>query len=291
MTNNKTDFQCVIVGAGIIGLSIARCIAKKNINVLVLEKNKKFGEETSSRNSGVVHAGIYYPQNSLKAKLCTKGNSEIYSYAKERGIGHNKCGKLIIANNLSEEKVLSKIKKNAKKNGILLKYINKEALNSIEPNLNCYSALYSKTSGIIDSHELMVNFISDIENKKGQIIFKSEVDSIYVDKEKIKFSINKTNFFSTKILINCSGLQSHILAKKIKQLDQNFIPKINFVKGSYMKLIGKSPFKKLIYPVPTQNGLGIHSTLDLDGQTIFGPDDEVVKKIDYHVKEEKKKKL
>ena len=105
---------------------------------------------------------------------------------KERGIGHNKCGKLIIANNLSEEKVLSKIKKNAKKNGILLKYINKEALNSIEPNLNCYSALYSKTSGIIDSHELMVNFISDIENKKGQIIFKSEVDSIYMDKEKNK---------------------------------------------------------------------------------------------------------
>ena len=116
---------------------------------------------------------------------------------KERGIGHNKCGKLIIANNLSEEKVLSKIKK-CKKNGILLKYINKEALNSIEPNLNCYSALYSKTSGIIDSHELMVNFISDIENKKGQIIFKSEVDSIYVDKEKIKFSINKTNFFPQK---------------------------------------------------------------------------------------------
>ncbi len=291
MTNNKTDFQCVIVGAGIIGLSIARCIAKKNKKVLVLEKNKKFGEETSSRNSGVVHAGIYYPKNSLKAKLCAKGNSEIYSYAKQRGIYFKRCGKLIVASNPSEEKVLLKIQQNASENGILLKYKDKKKLKRIEPNLLCHSALYSKTSGIIDSHDLMLNFLNDIEEKKGEIVFNSKVESIQIEKEKIKFSVNKNNYFSTKILINCSGLHSHILAKKIKGYQKTFIPKINFVKGSYMKLSGKSPFKKLIYPIPTINGLGIHSTLNISGQTIFGPDDEAVKKIDYSINDNKKKNL
>ena len=155
---NITDFQCVVVGAGVIGLSVARSIAKKNKNVLVLEKNKKFGEETSSRNSGVIHAGIYYPKKSLKALFCKKGNSKIYSYAQKRGINFKKCGKFIVANDPSEEKILLKIKKNAEENGILLKHVDLKSLKKIEPNLHCYSALFSKTSGIIDTHELMINF-------------------------------------------------------------------------------------------------------------------------------------
>jgi L-2-hydroxyglutarate oxidase LhgO len=137
----------------------------------------------------------------------------------------------------------------------------------------------------------MTNFVFDIENKKGELVFGCKVNTISIEKEKIKFSVNKNNFFTTKVLINCSGLESHLLAKKIKQLNKSLIPKIKFVKGSYMKLSGKSPFKKLIYPVPTQNGLGIHSTLNIEGQTIFGPDDETVKKIDYNVSEEKKEKF
>ncbi len=291
MIKNKTDFQCVVVGAGVIGLSVARSIAKKNKNVLVLEKNHKFGQETSSRNSGVVHAGIYYPKNSLKAQLCVKGNSEIYSYAQKRGIKFNKCGKLIIANNPFEEKILSKIKKNADKNGIFLKYKNYKTLKKIEPNLKCYSALYSKTSGIVDSQDLMINFIADIEKKRGKLVFNSKVDYIHEENEKIKFSINKNNFFSTRILINCSGLQSHILASKIEKLNKKLIPKITFVKGSYMKLSSRSPFKRLIYPLPTKYGLGIHSTLNIEGQTIFGPDEEIVKKINYNVIERKKTKF
>ena len=150
MIKNQTDFECVVVGAGVVGLSVARSIAKRNKQVLVIEKNKRFGEETSSRNSGVIHAGIYYPKNSLKATFCKKGNSEIYSYAKKRGINFNKCGKLIIANSSFEEKILSQIKTNAQKNGIILKYKNKTHLKKIEPNLNCFSALYSETSGIMD---------------------------------------------------------------------------------------------------------------------------------------------
>ena len=291
MIKNRTDFECVVVGAGVVGLSIARSISKRNKKVFVLEKNRRFGEETSSRNSGVIHAGIYYPKNSLKSIFCVKGNSEIYSFAKNRGINFNKCGKLIIANNPSEEKTLLKIKQNASKSRVSLKYKNNKELKKLEPNLNCLSALYSETSGVIDSHDLMTNFVFDIENKKGELVFKSKVNSINIEKEKIKFSINKNNFFTTKVLINCAGLESHLLAKKIKQLNKSLIPKINFVKGSYMKLASKSPFKKLIYPVPTKNGLGIHSTLNIEGQTIFGPDDQVIKKIDYNVSEEKKKKI
>jgi L-2-hydroxyglutarate oxidase LhgO len=291
MVKDRTDFECVVVGAGILGLSVARSISKRNKKVLVLEKNRRFGEETSSRNSGVIHAGIYYPKKSLKSIFCVKGNSEIYSFAKKRGIHFNKCGKLIVANNPSEEKILLKIKKNASKNGISLLYINNKKLKTIEPNLNCFSALYSETSGVIDSHDLMTNFVFDIESKKGELVFGCKVNTISIEKEKIKFSVNKNNFFTTKVLINCSGLESHLLAKKIKQLNKSLIPKIKFVKGSYMKLTGKSPFKKLIYPVPTQNGLGIHSTLNIEGQTIFGPDDEIVKKINYNVSEEKKEKF
>ena len=292
MIKNQTDFECVVVGAGVVGLSVARSIAKRNKQVLVIEKNKRFGEETSSRNSGVIHAGIYYPKNSLKATFCKKGNSEIYSYAKKRGINFNKCGKLIIANSSYEEKILSQIKTNAQKNGIILKYKNKTHLKKIEPNLNCFSALYSETSGIIDSHDLMANFIFDIEDKKGELVFQSKVSKVKIEKKKIKFCINNdNNYYSTKVLINCSGLESHLLAQNIKQLKKSSIPKIIFVKGSYMKLSGKSPFKKLIYPVPKKNGLGIHSTLNLDGQTIFGPDDEVVKEINYNVFDEKRLKF
>ena len=259
MIKNQTDFECVVVGAGIVGLSVARSIAKRNKQVLVIEKNKRFGEETSSRNSGVIHAGIYYPKNSLKATFCKKGNSEIYSYAKKRGINFNKCGKLIIANSSFEEKILSQIKTNAEKNGIILKYKNKTHLKKIEPNLNCFSALYSETSGIIDSHDLMANFIFDIEDKKGELVFQSKVSKVKIENKKIKFCINNdNNYYSTKVLINCSGLESPLLAHHIKQLKKSSIPKIIFVKGSYMKLSGKSPFKKLIYPVPTKNGLGIH---------------------------------
>ena len=289
MKKNNTNFQCVVIGAGVIGLAIAKKLAEK-IDVLVLEKNKRFGQETSSRNSGVIHAGIYYPKNSLKAILSRKGNSKIYSYARERGINFNQCGKYIVANNPSEERILLKIKKNASKNGIFLEYKNSKVLKKIEPNLKCYSALYSKSSGIIDTQSLMSNFIKDIENNKGQIIFNSKVEFINICKDKITFSVNK-NFFSTKVLINCAGLQSHILADKISKLEKKFIPKVTLVKGSYMKLSGKSPFKKLIYPVPTNFGLGIHSTLNLEGQTIFGPDEEIISKIDYTVDKNKKNKF
>lgn len=291
MRKVNTDFECVVVGAGIIGLSIARSFSKRGINVLVLEKNKKFGEETSSRNSGVIHAGIYYPKGSLKSLFCKKGNEELYKYARKRKIKINKCQKLIVSCSKSDEIILNKIKSIGKLNGVELFKKTNSDLKRMEPNLNCYSALLSKGSGIIDVHNLMMNFISDIERKKSQIVFNSTVDKVDATQEKIIFSVNSKETFSTKLFINCSGLFSHILAKKIMGLKKELIPKINFIKGNYMKLSGKSPFSRLIYPVPSKFGLGIHSTLNLSGQTIFGPDDEKVTEINYNVSERKKKKF
>ena len=286
-----TDFECVVVGAGIIGLSIARSFTKRGVNVLVLEKNTKFGEETSSRNSGVIHAGIYYPKGSLKSLFCKKGNEELYKYAIERKIKINKCQKLIVACSKSEETILKKIKKIGKLNGVELSQKTNLDLKKMEPNLDCYSALLSKSSGIIDVHNLMLNFVSDIERKKGQIVFNSRVDKVDATKDKIYFSVNSKENFSTKLFINCSGLFSHILAKEIIGLKKELIPRINYVKGNYMKLSGKSPFSRLIYPIPSKFGLGIHSTLNLSGQTIFGPDDEKILKINYNIGERKKKKF
>jgi len=291
MKKINTDFECVVVGAGVIGLSIARSFSNRGVNVLVLEKNAKFGEETSSRNSGVIHAGIYYPNYSLKSLFCKKGNIELYKYAKERKIKVNKCQKLIVSCSKSDEVILKKIQKIGKLNGVELFQKTNSDLKKMEPNLDCNSALLSKNSGIIDVHNLMLNFISDIEKKKSQIVFNSKVDKVDATKEKIFFSVDSKKLFSTKFFINCSGLFSHILAKKIIGLNKKLIPKIKYIKGNYMKLSGNSPFNRLIYPTPTKFGLGIHSTLNLNGQTIFGPDDEKITKIDYNVSERKKKKF
>ncbi len=285
------DFECVVIGAGIIGLAIAKSLSNKGFEVLLIEKNKSFGQETSSRNSGVIHAGIYYENNSIKSQLCLQGNKLLYNYANSRKINFKKCGKLIIAKNINEESKLLKIKSKAQRNGVELIYKNQKEAQKIEPRLNCYSALLSESSGIIDSYELMWNFLIDIESNGGKLIFNSEVESINPRNDRIDFFIDDNNKYSTKLLINSAGLQSHILASKIKDFNKSYIPQVKYNKGSYLKLVGKPPFKKLIYPLPTQNGLGIHSTTNLQNQTIFGPDDEQVKTINYDFKNSTHKKF
>tara|TARA_B100000029_G_C17573668_1_gene957478 strand:- start:1175 stop:2278 length:1104 start_codon:yes stop_codon:yes gene_type:complete len=291
MRGITTDFECVVVGAGVIGLSIARALSMEGFDVVLIEKNKSFGQETSSRNSGVIHAGIYYNKNFLKTKFCVRGNKLLYKYAKDRKLNFNKCGKLIIAKEKNEESKLKFIKLNAEQNGVKLIYKNKKELQKLEPSLFCYSALLSSESGVIDSHELMLNFLIDIENNNGKVVFNSEVKSIIPQNKKITFLMDKKNKFTTKILINSTGLNSHILASKIKNFKKMYIPNVKYVKGNYMKLIGQSPFKKLIYPLPTKNGLGIHTTLNLDNQTIFGPDDQEIKEINYSINKKIKKKF
>ena len=286
------DFEVTVIGAGVIGLSIARKMCKKNFNTILIEKNKSFGKETSSRNSGVIHAGIYYTKSSKKYNFCKTGNKLLYKYIKEKKIDHLKCGKLIVASCKSEDGLLQDIKKNASKNGINLIYYNRKQTIKIEPQLNVYSSLFSPTTGTLDVHQFMLNLENDIINNKGLITYNSEVEEIWPEDKLIKFKIkNENKIFKTRILINSAGLFSHKLAKKIKFLNLETIPKINFIKGDYFKLIGRSPFKKLIYPLPSRNSLGIHSTINCNNETIFGPDEELVDNISYNIKSKKKKKF
>ena len=287
------DFEVTIIGGGVVGLSIARELSSLGRKVLVIDKNSSFGQENSSRNSGVIHAGIYYPQGSFKNKFCSTGNKTLYSYAKERGIRFLNCGKIIVATRKEEEKKLNQIVLNAERNGLFLKKLTKTQLKEYEPELVGETGLLSKTTGIIDIHDLMLNFITDIENNNGLVRFNSE----------FSHSINKTNYISfflkkdikdeikTKCIINCTGLYSHLVAKTIDGIHFDDIPRIRYVKGNYMSLSGKSPFKKLIYPLPEKDGLGIHSTLNLDGVTIFGPDTVEVDKIDFKVTKNINKKF
>ena len=199
----KLDFDCTIVGAGVVGLAIGSYVSQKKRKVLIIERNKTFGEENSSRNSGVIHAGIYYPNNSLKAKLCKIGNKMIYKYAKKKKINYLNCGKFIISQNNSEEKKLLEIKKNAQENGVNLVYLDKKDMGKIEPNIMCHSALLSKSSGIIDVHDFMSNLVIDIEKNNGQIVYNQEVSFIEQLNSKINFMIKKYDqVFTTNYLIN-----------------------------------------------------------------------------------------
>ena len=281
------DFEAVVVGGGVLGLAISKKLSEKFDTILIV-KNKSFGQETSSRNSNVIHAGIYYKEKSLKAQFCKKGNKDLYRYLKERGINYKKNGKLIISSNFDEDRDLRALKENAERNNLKLEYLNEKQTLEIEPEIKCYSSLLSVNTGVLDSHELMLNFVSDIEENGGFILYQNEVSFIESKGEYLEFKVkNKKRKYKTKYLINATGLSSYSLACKIKGLDKKLIPKIKLFKGNYFKLKGKSPFKKLIYPLPSKNSLGIHSTINLQNQTIFGPDEEQIRKINYKVDEKR----
>ena len=287
------DFEATIIGAGVVGLSIARELSKDGKRVLVIEKNKTFGEENSTRNSGVIHSGIYYNEKTLKDKLCAKGSTSLYRYAQERKISFLKCGKLIVACDSYEKKYLIKIKENAERNNVKVDLLSKKKIKLLEPYLNVENALFSENSGIIDVHGLMINFITDIVNTGGIVNFNSKFSFSRNNKNYISLNINDDYSFTvkTKVLINCAGLRSQIIAKEIDGIEQKMIPKIRFVKGNYMGLIGNSPFARLVYPIPKKDGLGIHSTINFQGKTIFGPDTVSVDDINFSVSKNIEKKF
>ena len=286
------SFEYTIVGAGVIGLSVARLLSLKKKNVLVLEKLDSFGLENSSRNSGVVHAGIYYNYKSLKRKLCINGRNLLEEYVKSRSIKYLKCGKLIISSEPSEDEKLKFLKENAQKNGIKLKEINKKDISNFEQNLVCSKALYSQHTAIIDSNDLMLNFINDIESNSGTICYNHEFTNVMIKNGNIFFSVNHNKeIFKTKYLINCAGLGALKLIKLIKNYPTKTIPNIKYIKGNYMIYNGKKPFSRLIYPLPNNEGLGIHSTLNFDGSTLFGPDSNLVNEINFKNSSGLKKKF
>jgi L-2-hydroxyglutarate oxidase LhgO len=274
----------VVLGAGVVGLAVARELALQGQEIVLLEAADAFGTGTSSRNSEVIHAGIYYPAGSLKAKLCVQGRHMLYAYCKERQIPHKACGKLIVATSVQQLEQLSSIQAKANANGVLgadqLRLLTAQEAQAMEPDLQCEAALWSPGTGIIDSHALMLSYLGDFENAGGILALNSAFSSAQIVR-----SSGTTQFIvrtqdGTEILaqnvINSTGLSAPNTARQFEGMDLANLPRAYYAKGNYFSLAGRSPFSRLIYPVPEAAGLGVHLTLDMAGQAKFGPDVEWV---------------
>jgi L-2-hydroxyglutarate oxidase LhgO len=280
--------DCVVIGAGVVGLAVARALALQGREVLVLEAAHAIGTETSSRNSEVIHAGLYYPTGSLKASLCVQGKHLLYDYCAARGIAHQRCGKLVVATDTAQHAQLHALAERA--NGVHdLVQLTANAAIQLEPQLHCTSALLSPSTGIIDSHALMLALQGDLEHAGGLLVFKSRLESARFFKDNIYLVVsggidNAAIELNAKLVINCAGLHAPALAQRFVGVDISRLPRAYFARGSYFSLAGRAPFSRLIYPVPHEAsaaGLGVHLTLDLAGQARFGPDVEWIDSIDY----------
>ena len=265
--------ECVVVGAGVVGLAVARALALKGREVLLLEACNAIGTQTSSRNSEVIHAGIYYPAGSLKALLCVQGRGMLYGYCEERGIAHRRCGKLIVATQETQLASLHAIRQRAQVNGVLdLEWLSAAQARALEPALRAHGALLSPSTGIVDSHALMLSLLGDLENAGGVLALNSPLRQVQQAQGAMKLIANDGTVITCNCLVNAAGLHAPTLAHSMVGLDASHVPTAYYAKGSYFSLAGPAPFSRLIYPVPQEAGLGVHLTLDLGGQARFGPD-------------------
>jgi L-2-hydroxyglutarate oxidase LhgO len=278
--------DCIVIGAGVIGLAIARELALAGREVLVLERHAAIGTETSSRNSEVVHAGLHYPKGSLKAHSCVRGRELLYEYCAHRGIPHRRCGKLIVATNENQLADLERIAVVAAKNGVTdLVRLDRTDARALEPELECVAALLSPSTGIVDSHALMLALLGEAEQHGASLALQSPVERIRVvpDGLHVLCGDEAATQLRARWVVNAAGLGAVALANRTEGLPPAHVPKSYLAKGSYFSLGGRAPFSRLVYPVPEPGGLGVHLTLDLGGQARFGPDVEWVDSIDYAV--------
>ena len=269
----------IVVGAGVVGLAIARQLALAGDEVVVLEAADAIGTETSSRNSEVIHAGIYYAKDSLKARFCVSGKARLYEFCASHGVAHRNCGKLIVATSAEELEILDGIKAKAAANGVDDLYeISAEAAMAQEPALRCTGALVSPSTGIIDSHGLMLAYQGEAEDHGAVIAFHSRAVGGRVLADGIALRIEDENGAEMELacrrLVNAAGLYAQPLARLIEGLEPSTVPPLYYCKGNYFSLAGRQPFSRLIYPVPASASLGVHLTIDLGGQARFGPDQE-----------------
>ncbi len=272
----------VVIGAGVVGLAIGRALARDGREVIVLEKNQATGAETSSRNSEVIHAGIYYTPGSLKAHLCVRGREQLFAYCREKDIDHRRCGKVIVAISEEQDEKLERLLGTAHTNGVTeLHRIDRHELASLEPAVVGSAALYSPVTGIIDSHGLMLALRGDIEDAGGAVALRSELRAGRFRPEGIALTVTgedgETTELTARTVVNAAGLHATRVALAIEDAPASPIPATRYAKGNYFMYEGKSPFAHLVYPLPEDGGLGVHATLDLAGRTRFGPDVRVVR--------------
>ncbi|WP_375594064.1 NAD(P)/FAD-dependent oxidoreductase [Algihabitans albus] len=271
--------DAVVIGAGVVGLAVARALALAGRDVLVLERAGEIGSETSSRNSEVIHAGIYYPSGSLKARTCVAGKLALYRYCKEHGVAHARCGKLIVATDAAQMPTLAQLKEKAAANGVPdLVWKTPEEVRDLEPAVTCVGALLSPSSGIVDSHGLMLAYLGDAEAAGAMVAFHAPLQSAAVTPEGLRLEVGGEAPMTllAETVVNAAGLSAVEIARRIEGLPKAAVPEAYFAKGSYYTLAGRSPFSRLIYPVPEAAGLGVHVTVDLGGAARFGPDVEWV---------------
>lgn len=276
----------VVIGAGVVGLAIARAFARAGREVVVLEKEDAIGTGTSSRNSEVIHAGIYYPAGSLKAKLCVAGRNALYPYLAEHGIAHRRCGKLIVATDPGQIAGLEKLHAQASANGVAdLRVLEAREARALEPEISCVAALESPSTGIIDSHGFMLALRGEAEDHGAAIAFRSPLLAGRIRRCGIELDVGGAEpvRLLARAVVNSAGLFAQQAARSIDGFPSERIPPTYYCKGNYFSLSGRSPFTRLVYPAPESAGLGVHLTLDLAGKARFGPDVEWIDRIDYGV--------
>jgi L-2-hydroxyglutarate oxidase LhgO len=275
--------DAVVVGAGIVGLAVARELALAGREVVVLDAEEAIGTHTSSRNSEVIHAGIYYPKGSLKAVSCVSGREMLYAYCASHGVPHRRCGKLIVATSEAQLKELEGIRQKAHANGVTdVDWIAKDQVARMEPELFCHGALHSPSTGIIDSHALMLAYLGDAEASGAMLALKTSLLGAQATRDGFVVHTGEMDV-ACGILVNSAGLRAPTVAKAIEGFPRELAPRELYAKGNYYSLTRRSPFSRLIYPVPEPGGLGVHVTLDMAGQARFGPDVEWVEHLDYAV--------
>lgn len=284
----NAEIDIVVVGAGVVGLAIARAFALDGRDVIVLEKNAAIGEETSSRNSEVIHAGIYYPPGSLKARLCVRGRDALYRYCADKGIPHRRCGKIIVAVGDEQRAELELLRLRAAENGADdLRWLDAGDLESLEPEVAGAAGLFSPSTGIVDSGALMRALLGDLEQAGGQLALRAELVAGELDDSATRLRIatdGETIELAARCVVNAAGLHAERVARSITGQPRDVVvPRVHYAKGNYFAYGGRSPFRHLLYPLPEPGGLGVHATLDLAGRTRFGPDVEWSDAIDYTI--------
>ena len=280
------DYDAIVIGAGAVELAIARALALSGRETLILEAADSFGTETSSRNSEVIHAGIYYPTDSLKARLCVEGNRRLYSFCDERAIAHRRCGKLIVAADSVERAAIEGLAERGAANGVMdLRLLGEREARALEPDLRCEAALLSPSTGILDSHGFMLALLAEAEDRGAVVALRTPFLQAEQKGEIFHVGVGGAEpvTASCAALINSAELGASQVAETIRIDGAWKPPATRFAKGNYFALRGRSPFARLIYPAPQAHGLGVHLTLDLAGQARFGPDVEWIETIDYGV--------
>ena len=278
--------ECVVIGAGVVGLAVARALALTGREVIVVEAADAIGTETSSRNSEVIHAGIYYPRDSLMAGLCVAGNRMLYDFCGAHGVAYARCGKLIVATDEQEVSRLEGIAARASANGALgMRIVSASEAHAMEPELACAGALFSPSTGIVDSHGVMLALQGEAEAHGTMLAFRAPVASGAADKGRVTLAVGGAAplALDAALVVNAAGLHAPVVAASIAGMPSQLVPKRYFARGNYFTCHGTARFSRLIYPVPQPGGLGVHLTIDLAGQMRFGPDVEWIDAIDYTV--------